>query len=171
MRRLRYCVAVSLDGFIADPNGSYDWIVMDPTIDFAATFDEFDTFVLGRKTYEVTAAGDFTGMLGKKEVIVFSRTLTSSPYANVTIVDTAPADTIRSLKQKPGRDIWLFGGGELFRQLVDAGVVDTVEVGVIPVMLSQGIPMLPPGAQIRGMTLTATKTYPSGIVMLSYALQ
>jgi dihydrofolate reductase len=163
-------VAASLDGFIADPKGGYDWIVADPAIDFAATFREFDTFVMGRKTYEVTATGDFAGMLGKKEVIVFSRTLKSAPYPNVTIVDSAPADTIRMLKQKSGKDIWLFGGGELFRALVDAGVVDTVEVAVMPVILSQGIPMLPPGKQIRGMKLAATKTYPSGVVMLSYAL-
>jgi dihydrofolate reductase len=170
MRRLRYCVAASLDGFIADPKGAYDWIVTDPAIDFAATFREFDTFVMGRKTYEVMATGDFAGMLGKKEVIVFSRTLKSAPYPNVAIVDTAPADTIRTLKQKPGKDIWLFGGGELFRNLVEAGVVDTVEVGVMPAILSQGIPLLAPGKQIRAMKLAATKTYPSGVVMLSYAL-
>jgi dihydrofolate reductase len=171
MRRLRYSVATSLDGFIADPKGGYDWIIMDPAIDFAATFEEFDTFVMGRKTYEVTGSGDFTGMLGKKEVIVFSRTLKSALYPNVTVVASAPADTIRALKQKSGKDIWLFGGGELFRELVDAGVVDTVEVGVMPVILSQGIPMLPPGKQIRGMRLTGTKTYPSGVVMLSYDLR
>jgi dihydrofolate reductase len=170
MRRLRYSVAASLDGFIADSKGGYDWIIMDPAIDFAAMFREFDTFVMGRKTYEVTAAGDFAGMLGNKEVVVFSRTLKSTPYPNVTIVDVSPADTIRSLKQKSGKDIWLFGGGELFRHLADAGVVDSVEVGVMPVMLSQGIPMLPPGQQIRGMKLTGTKSYPSGVVMLTYAL-
>ena len=55
-RRLRYQVAVSLDGFIAGPNGEYDWIVMDPSIDFAALFKEFDTAVMGRKTYEVLTA-------------------------------------------------------------------------------------------------------------------
>lgn len=55
-RRLRYGVAVSLDGFIAGPNGEHDWIVMDPSIDFAAMFREFDTAVMGRRTYEVLAA-------------------------------------------------------------------------------------------------------------------
>jgi dihydrofolate reductase len=55
-RRLRYGVAVSLDGFIAGPNGEYDWIVMDPSIDFAAMYKEFDTAVMGRKTYEVLTA-------------------------------------------------------------------------------------------------------------------
>jgi dihydrofolate reductase len=52
MRRLRYNVAMSLDGFIAGPNGEYDWITMDPTIDFGALFSEFDQFLMGRKTFE-----------------------------------------------------------------------------------------------------------------------
>ena len=55
MRRVRYSVAATLDGFIADPHGGYDWIIMDEAIDFAAMFDEFDTFVMGRKTWEVSA--------------------------------------------------------------------------------------------------------------------
>jgi hypothetical protein len=56
IRRLRYHVAVSVDGFIAGPSGEYDWIVMDPSIDFAALFKEFDTAVMGRKTYEALTA-------------------------------------------------------------------------------------------------------------------
>src|SRR6266699_1544715 len=109
-RRLRYHVAVSLDGFIAGPNGEYDWIVMDPSIDFAA------------------------------------------------------------LKAKPGRDIWLFGGGVLFRSLLDAGLVDTVEVAVVPVLLGGGVPLLPPGTATN-LVLADQKTLPvSGIVALSYSV-
>jgi len=74
-RRLRYQVAMSLDGFIAGPNGEFDWIVMDPAIDFAAMFEEFDAAVMGRKTYEIAAAqGEGGGMQGL-DVTVFSRTL------------------------------------------------------------------------------------------------
>ena len=58
MRRLRYSVAATLDGFIADPNGGYDWIIMDEAIDFAAIFDEFDAFVMGRKTWDVSATDE-----------------------------------------------------------------------------------------------------------------
>jgi dihydrofolate reductase len=170
IRRVRYSIAASLDGFIADPSGGYDWIIMDPAIDFAAAFRESDTFVMGRKTFEVTTTGDFMGMLGNKEVIVFSRTLKSAPYPNVTIVSTSPAETVRALKQKSGQDIWLFGGGDLFRQLVDAALVDTIEVGVMPVLLSQGIPMLPAGKQVRGLTLTSSETLSSGILMLTYSI-
>ena len=171
MRRVRYSVAASLDGFIADPDGGYDWIIMDDAIDFAAMFDEFDTFVMGRKTWEVTAQTDFVQGFGSKEVIVFSTTLTRPPRPGVTIVKTPPADTVRALKQKPGKDIWLFGGGAMFRTLVDAGLVDTVEVGLMPVLLSQGIPIIAPGVRITGMKLDKCETLPkSGIVMLSYTI-
>ena len=175
MRRLRYSVAATLDGFIADLNGGYDWIVMDDSIDFAATFAEFDTFVMGRKTWEVSAAVDpadmgMTDLFAGKEVIVFSRTLRSA-RPGVTIVATDPVETVRALKQKPGKDIWLFGGGAMFRTLVDADLVDTVEVAVMPVLLSQGVPLLAAGARITGMKLDKCETLPkSGIVMLTYTL-
>lgn len=171
MRRVRYSVAATLDGFIADPHGGYDWIVMDETIDFAAMFAEFDTFVMGRKTWDVSAATEFGDMFGGKEVIVFSRTLKTAPRPGVRIVATSPAETVRALKQKPGKDIWLFGGGSMFRTLVDAGLVDTVEVGIMPVLLSQGVPILSPGVRITGMKLEKCESLPkSGIVMLSYTI-
>ena len=75
-----------------------------------------------------------------------------------------------ALKAKPGRDIWLYGGGVLFRSLLDAGLVDTVEVAVVPVLLGAGIPLLPPGAATK-LTLADQKTLPvSGIVALSYSV-
>ena len=123
---------------------------MDEAIDFAAMFEEFDTFVMGRKTWDVSAQTEFRDMFGGKEVIVFSRTLKTAPRPGVTIVNTSPVDAVRELKQKPGKDIWLFGGGSMFRTLVDAGLVDTVEVAIMPVLLSQGVPLLPPAPASRG---------------------
>lgn len=172
MRRLRYSVAATLDGFIADPEGGYDWIIMDEAIDFAAIFAEFDTFVMGRKTWDVSAPTEFASMFGGKEVIVFSRTLQMPPRPGVTIVNTSPVETVRALKEKPGKDIWLFGGGSMFRTLVDADLVDTVEVAVMPILLSQGVPLITPGARVTGMKLDKCETLPkSGIVMLWYTIQ
>ena len=174
MRRVRYSVAATLDGFIADPDGGYDWIVMDEAIDFAAMFAEFDTFVMGRKTWEVSATapdpGNVGDMFADKEVIVFSRTLKSA-RPGVTIVKTDPVETVRGLKQRPGKDIWLFGGGSMFRTLLDADLVDTIEVALMPVLLSQGVPLVAPGGRITGMKLEKCETLPkSGIVMLSYTI-
>src|SRR5215510_12106443 len=122
-RRLRYQVAVSLDGFIAGPNGEYDWIVMDSSIDFKALYAEFDTAVMGRKTYEVTTAQGGHGELPGLEVVVFSRTLAPATYPGVRIVRDDPAGVVAELKARKSRkDIWLYGGGELFRTLLDAGL-------------------------------------------------
>ncbi len=169
-RRLRYGVAASLDGFIARADGTFDWIVMDPAIDFTAIYAEYDTAVMGRKTWEVMQAMGDSGSMPGVEIIVFSRTLGASSRPGVRIVNTDPAVLVAELKAKPGRDIWLYGGGTLFRTMLDAGLVDTVEVAVIPVLLGAGIPLLPHGADTT-LTLSDYKVLPAtGIVALSYSL-
>lgn len=168
-RRLRYHVATSLDGFIARPDGAYDWIVTDPSIDFAALYRQFDTAVMGRKTYEVAATQGGGAMPGI-DVVVFSRTLPARERGGVRIVNDDAAEFVADLKARPGGDIWLFGGGALFRSLLDAGLVDTVEVAVMPVLLGSGIPLLPPGASTK-LFLADQKTLPTtGIVALSYSV-
>ena len=74
-RRVRYAVAMSLDGFIAGPSGEADWIVMDPEIDFKAIYSQFDTLVMGRRTFEVVKAAGGGGSTPDMQVFVFSRTL------------------------------------------------------------------------------------------------
>ena len=169
-RRVRYSVAVSLDGFIAGPNGEFDWIIMDPTLDFGALFKQFDTFLLGRRTFEVTRQGGAGGTTAGTQTIVFSRTLRQSDYPKVVITSEV-AKTISALKEKPGKDIWLFGGGQLFRSVLDAGLIDTIEVAVMPILLSQGVPLLAPGARSPSLRLTESKTLPSGTVLLSYDVE
>lgn len=169
-RRLRYGVATSLDGFIAGPHGEYDWIVMDPAIDFAAMYKDFDTAVMGRRTYEVIAAQDGSGALPGLDVIVFSRTLPPRTEPGVRITDEHPSELVAALKNKPGRDIWLYGGGILFRSLLDAGCVDTVEMAVIPVLLGSGVPLLPPGTTTKLVLADQKTLLASGIVALSYSI-
>jgi dihydrofolate reductase len=169
MRRVRYQVAVSLDGYLAGPNGEFDWIVADPDIDFADLYSQFGTVVMGRKTFELTLTQGGDGSMPGLDVVVFSKTLKPADYSAVTIVNSDPAVHVRALKAQPGKDIWLFGGGELFRTLLDAGLVDTVQPAVVPVLLGTGIPMLP-GANARTkLSFQRHRLYPkSGIVLLEY---
>jgi dihydrofolate reductase len=165
MKRIRYLVAASLDGYIAGPHGEYDWIVQDPEIDFTAMFAQFDTFLMGRKTFEAMAGGP--KLNGK--VVVFSRTLRPEDHPEATIVAEKERETVEALRREPGKDIWLFGGGELFRSLLDAGLVDTVEVAIIPILLGGGIPLLPSPAPQTKLRLTGRRVYEgSGIVSLEY---
>lgn len=170
MRRIRYAVAVSLDGFIAGPNGEADWIIMDPEIDFNAIFKEFDAVLLGRRTFEMMAGAGNVEMPGMK-TYVLSRTLRQSDYPNVTILGEEAEQTLAALRAETGKDIWLFGGGLLFRSLLNAGLVNTIEVAIIPVLLGGGISLLPPPAPEAKLKLTGHKVYGTGIVSLQYDIQ
>ena len=173
MRRIRYSVACSLDGYIAGPKGEADWITMDPEIDFNAIFSEFDTLLIGRKTFEAMGkyGGGGGGMPGVKSIIL-SRTMRPADYPKLTIFGDNSERQIAGLKEQPGKDIWLFGGGELFRSLLEAGLVDSVEVGVMPVLLGGGIPLLPaPARQAKLKLIKQTVYKTSGIIGLEYAVE
>ncbi|MGA3343725.1 MAG: dihydrofolate reductase family protein [Terracidiphilus sp.] len=169
MRRLSYGVAMSVDGFIAGPNSEYDWILPDPAIDFAAMFSRYDTFLMGRKTYEVASErGKSWDKFGQRWIVV-SRTMKPEDHPSITILSSGIAEAVIALKAQPGKDIWLFGGGVLFRSMLDAGLVDRIEVTVMPVLLGSGVPMLPEGRR-QSLHLTSNKVLPSGILMLTYTL-
>jgi len=168
MRKVVYGGAMSLDGYIAGPNGEYDWILMDPEIDFAAAMDRFDTFLIGRKTFEVMRrmADEAPPTPGIRN-IVFSRTLRPEdcPYP---VSDDAER-VVAALREEPGKDIALFGGGELFRSLLAAGLVDEVGFAVIPVLLGGGIPLLPSPADRARLKLKKHRVYEkTGTVGLEY---
>ena len=168
MRKVVYGGAMSLDGFIAGPNGEYDWILMDPEVDFAAQMARFDTFLIGRKTFEVMRRmGEGPATPGIQH-IVCSRTLRAEDCPNAVLSDDAVA-VVGDLRTKPGKDIALFGGGDLFRSLLAARLVDEVAFAVIPVLLGGGIPMLPSPADRARLRLRQHRVYKqTGTVLLEY---
>lgn len=169
MRRIRYQVACSLDGFIAGPEDEFDWITPEPSFDFEALHAQFDTILMGRRTYEIVhSMGErFPG----KQVIVASGTLRQEDHPNVEVVSEGIEARIRELRAQDGRDIWLYGGGKLFSQLLAWNLVDTVEPAIIPILLGVGVPLLASHEVNRRLALMGHRVYPSGMLLLEYEVQ
>ena len=168
MRRIRYRVAMSLDGFIAGPNGEIDWIAPDPDIDFATVYAGFDIALLGRRTYELTQQPGAPPWPPGWKVYVVSRTLRATDAPTVHVVSEDVQSTVSSLRAATGRDIWLFGGGALAASLLDMDLVDVVEVAIMPVILGAGVSFIDRVAQRAHLRLTRVAPSPTGIVNLQY---
>lgn len=168
MKLIRYRVAASLDGYIAGPRGEIDWIVHEPTMDFAEVYAGVDTVLLGRRTYELTQQPGAPPWPPNWRVYVFSRTLRPETASRVTIVSANVSGAIATIREQAQADIWLFGGGELFASLLAIDAVDQVEIAVMPVMLGGGTPFVAPGAPRTRLGLVQSRAYPSGIVTLRY---
>jgi len=165
MRKVRYSVAMSLDGFIAGPGGEFDWLPTDMDFDWGAFMARFDTVVMGRRTWDLvrTQGGASEGM----RTYVISRTLDGAACPGATVSPDA-LGTVAALRREVGREIWLMGGGELFRDLLDAGLVDVVEVSVVPILLGGGIPFLPGLSRRVGLDLAETRSLGGGVVQMVY---
>ena len=151
MKRVRYQVACSLDGFIAGPQDEVDWIPPEPSFDFAALHAQFDTFLMGRRTYEV--ARSMNESFKGKRVVVASRSLRAEDHPNIEVVGEGLERRVRELRGESGLDVWLYGGGRLFAQLLAWDLVDTVELAILPVLLGGGVPFLPHTAARRRLEL------------------
>lgn len=174
MRRIRYGVGMSLNGFIADSDGGTSFLVSDSTYDSAPFFASIDTVLMGRLTYEGAVRQGMRSYPGLRNYVV-SRTLRAADYPEVTILRNDVEGTVAELRLVSGKDIWLCGGGVLFGSLLAADLVDTVEVGLSPTLLGgKGTPMLgldPRLPSSMRLELTHHRTLPSGLLVLEYAVR
>ncbi|MFI5832693.1 dihydrofolate reductase family protein [Micromonospora sp. NPDC051300] len=188
LRKLVYFVASTLDGFIAAPDGSFDFLPLQPDVapylvaewpQTLPTFahdqlgvaspprGRFDTVLMGRGTYEPGLKIGVTSPYAHLKQYVFSRSLPPADHPDVEVVTGDPAAFARELKTRPGADIWLCGGGQLAGQLLDE--VDELVVKLNPVVVGSGIPLVERGFSPDRFTLTSARPFDSGVVVLRYA--
>jgi len=160
-----------VDGYIAGPHGEFDWVVSDPAIDLSAVYAAVDTILLGRRTYELTLQPDTPPWPADWQIYVFSRTLVPEEHPGINVVSSDAGATVAGLRARPGREIWLFGGGSLFRSLLEAKQVDILEVVVSPVVLGGGVQLLETGAPLTRLALVHSQSYSSGVVTLRYEVR
>jgi dihydrofolate reductase len=173
MRPLALVLTVSLDGFIAEPDGRVDWLGTPPqdvSEEYRELMDSIDCLVMGSATYLVSLELEGgTDVFAGHEVIVFTSRDDLPPYSGVTFVAEDAADFTARLKQSTGGAIWLFGGGRLATALSDAGLVDDYYIAVQPVLLGDGIPLwVSPHGRTR-LELTSVSAWPDGIAVLRYS--
>src|SRR5262245_29394398 len=143
MRKITFGGAISLDNYIARPDHSADWIMWSDEVGeiMANYWRRVDTMLMGRKTYEVAAkAGGGPGGLGDLKTFIFSRTLKDAPQG-VTLVRDDAVPFVRKLKEQPGKEIMLMGGGELAHPLFEAGLIDEIGYCIHPLLLGAGTPL------------------------------
>jgi len=166
MRKVILAVGVSLDSYIARPDGSVDFLFMPKDYSMAGLIDRVDTAIMGRKTYEVALR--MGGSWGKIKPYVMSQTLHPGIRDGVEFVNDSPVELVNKLRARPGKHIWHMGGGELARAFLNDDLIDEIELGMVPVILGEGIPVFPPGSPQRNFRLVANKTYSRGLVVLTY---
>ena len=172
MRKVIFGVANSLDNFIARRDGGYDWIMWSDEVSqlMAEFWPKVDTILVGRKTYDVMRqqSGSYESSMPGVKTYVFSRTLSSIDDPNAEIVSQDTGEFVRRLKQQPGKDICVMGGGELARSLFEADVIDEVGLNIHPVLLGDGIPLFLPMEHQINLKLRESRTFKNGCVLVTY---
>ena len=177
MRKVKYSVGVSLDGYIAAADGSVDWLeratakAKGEDFGMGVFFKSIDTVLMGRKTYEIALKLGMkkSGYSGMKNYI-FSRTQPPGERDGVEFVSGNLAKFVADIKKRPGKDIWLCGGGELARAALQDGAVDEITLGVVPMLIGGGLPTFPPGFPETELELIECKQYKGGVLGLTYTV-
>jgi len=168
MRKVVLGLGISIDGYIARLNGAVDFLFMPKDYSMAPFFATVDTAIMGRKTLDdaLKMGGSFGG--SSMKTYVFSRSKPPGERDGVIFTNKSPAALVSQLRKRPGKHIWLMGGGELARDFLKADLVDELYIGMVPVLLGEGIPLFPPGFPQRDFALVENKTYSKGLIALKY---
>lgn len=170
MRKILLFIASSVDGYIARTSGEVDWLFTDQDYGYTDFFAQIDTVIMGNKTYQqLLGFGEYP--YAGKEGFVFSKTLQGEKDNNVKFVGGDLKGFLNSLRQSPGGDIWLVGGGEIIHYLMKHGFVDELILSIHPIILGSGIPLIVNDPTLETvLELKDVKTYNSGLLQVSYDL-
>lgn len=169
MRKIVLGLGISLDGYIARPDGGIDFLFMPRDYSMAPFFATIDTAIMGRKSFDVglkMGGGTFNNF--GLATYVFSRSQAPGKRDGYTVVNQSPRAFVGKLRKTSGKNIWLMGGGELARDFLKADLIDELSLGVLPLLLGAGIPLFPPGFPQRNFSLVENKTYSKGMIALRY---
>ena len=168
-------IGTSADGFIARSDGDLEWLTSRPApkgfYGMNAFMKSVDTKVLGRKTYEVSLrmGANFDS---HSRTIVFSRhPPPADAPSGVEFVSDAIGPFVSRLRQRPGKDIWLMGGGEIIASFLDAQAVDEFVISVVPVFIGEGIPLIARRHRHVPLELRSVERFEDGLVQLHYGVQ
>lgn len=166
-------ITASIDGFIADNDGGVDWLVDPDEEDFGflGFMESIDTVLQGSHTYLTTLDLVDEDPYGGTTDYVFTSRDDLPVLGDPVFVKDDPVPFVRKLKEEPGKRIWLIGGGELATTLMEAGLIDEIDLYVQPVLLGDGIPLWRPPMTTRLLELVETKSWPSGIAQLRYRVR
>ena len=172
MRKVILGAGITLDGCIARPDGSVDYLTMtkEGAKDFEHFFTTIDTIVMGRKTLDAAIAmsgGSFTSPV-KIPHYVFSRTQPTGERDGVIFTNQSPRAWLSKIRARRGKHIFHMGGGELARSFLEADLIDELFLGIVPILLGRGLPLFPGGFPQRDFTLVENKTYSKGQISLTY---
>jgi dihydrofolate reductase len=181
MRKVTFGGANSLDNHIARPDGSVDWLMWSDEVSeiMKDYWSKIDTIVMGRKTWDIGKASAPKPKKGKAKknlygdikTYVFSRTLDAGEEDGATILNSDPAEFVRNLKQQDGKEICVMGGGELARDLFEAGVIDEIGFNIHPVLLGSGVPLFHQMSRQIDLELIECRPLKNGCVYVLYKVQ
>lgn len=174
-RKVIVHIATSADGYIAGPGGELEWLTSRPKpkgfYGIGAFMKTIDTMLFGRKTYDAAMRmGGRFDTTGRSLVFSHHPRPADAPAA-VEFVSEPVGSFVNRLREQPGKDIWLMGGGELIASFLDANAIDEIIVSVTPVLIGDGIPLIARRHRHTLLDLQAVERFEDGVAQLHYRVK
>ncbi|GAA4798008.1 dihydrofolate reductase family protein [Olivibacter ginsenosidimutans] len=171
MRKIILSLAVSLDGYIAKPNGDVEWLKKVPNPDnldygFSEFYKTIDTTIMGNNTYKEILGFNIPFPFQDKENFILSRV--NNPDTAFVHFTSDIFNLVRHLKSKNGKNIWLIGGGQINTEFLNKGLIDELLIRIVPIVIGEGLPLFANKPSEVIFEQIKTETFSTGIVQLTY---